>query len=230
MLPVKRESTVPAKSAFARARERFTARQEERRRETRIGFIVDATGSRHATWEQAQTIQATMFRSTAKLSALSLRLVHFGGNLLTDHGWMSDPRAVAAQMAGVHCWTGTTQIVPALRAFTDENPESRANALILIGDCFEESQEDALSATCALKSAGIRVFSFLEGKDWTAETVFRRLAEETGGKFARFGEDLPLGALCEGVALLTAGGNEAVKRLGNKKVRLLLTGPAGKQS
>ena len=58
--------------------------------------------------------------------------------------------------------------------------------------------------------------------------MFRRLAEETGGKFARFGEDLPLGALCEGVALLTAGGDQAVKRLGNKKVRqLLLTGPSG---
>ena len=228
MLPVKRETAPAAKSAFARARERFAARQEERRRETRIGFIVDATGSRHETWERAQTVQATMFRSTAKLSALSLRLVHFGGDRLADHGWMSNPRAVAARMAGVDCWIGLTQIVPALRSFATEDPESRANALILIGDCFEESQEDALAVARALKSVGIRVFSFLEGNDWTAETVFRRLAEETGGKFARFGEDLPLGALCEGVALLTAGGNEAVKRLGNKKVqRLLLTGPDG---
>ena len=170
-----------------------------------------------------------MFRSAAGLSALSLRLVHFGGNQMTDHGWMTDPRAVAARMAEVRCMTGHTQIVPALLQFAEESPESRANSLILIGDCFEESQEDALAAARALKSAGIRVFSFHEGKDWTAETVFRQLAEETGGKFARFGEDLPLGALCEGVALLTAGGDQAVKRLGNKKVRqLLLTGPSGK--
>ena len=80
MLPMKRETPPAAKSAFSRALQRFAARQEERRRETRIGFIIDATGSRDATWEQAQTIQATMFRSIAKLSALSLRLAHFGGH------------------------------------------------------------------------------------------------------------------------------------------------------
>ena len=71
MLPDETKETSPAtKSAFSRALERFAARQEERRRETRIGFIIDATGSRDATWEQAQTIQARMFRSVAHLQAL----------------------------------------------------------------------------------------------------------------------------------------------------------------
>ena len=170
-----------------------------------------------------------MFRSIAKLSALSLRLAHFGGFGLADHGWMTDPRAVAAQMASVRCITGCTQIIPALAAFAAEAPESRAHALILIGDAFEENIEEAAQLGAALKAAGIKVFSFLEGKDWTAETAFRRLAEATGGKFAQFGADLPLADLCEGAALLAAGGEKAIARLGNKRVRqLLLTGPSDK--
>jgi hypothetical protein len=229
MLPAKRNNAAVGKSAFGRARERFAARLEQRRRGARIGLIVDATGSRYQTWEQAQVIQARMFRETEKLNALSLRLVHFGGMALRDHGWMTDPHAVAARMAGVHCESGSTRIVPALRLFAAEGEESRAGAIILIGDCFEESAKDAYEAARALKRAGIRVFSFLEGNDWTAQDVFRRLAAETGGAFARFGESLPLGALCEGVALLTAGGEKAVKRLAHEKVRrLLLTGPSSK--
>jgi hypothetical protein len=247
MLPAKRDNGGADKGAFGRAlarfrktyevkpgdagraRERFPARLEQRRRSARIGMIIDATASRYRTWERAQVIQARMFRETAKLSVLSLRLVHFGGTELRDHGWMTDPRAVAARMAGVRCEGGSTQIVPALHLFAAEAEDSRAGALILIGDCFEESAEGAYEAARALRRAGIRVFSFLEGDDWTAESVFRRLAVETGGAFARFGESLPLGALCEGVALLAAGGEKAVKRLPNAKVRqLLLTGPPAK--
>lgn len=238
MLPVKRQGHIaPKKGAFARARERFNARQEEQekkeqeeqRREARIGFVIDATGSREDTWEQAQGIQAQMFRAVAGLPALHLRLVHFGGGEVRDHGWMDRPRDVATAMARVKCVTGLTQILPALRTFLFGTAEERPHALILIGDFFEEDMGEVAPLGAALKAAGIKVFSFLEGDDWTAETAFRQLATTTGGRFAKFGTDLPLADLCEGAALLAAGGEKAVARLGNKRVRqLLLTGPVGK--
>lgn len=230
MLPTKRKTheVSAGRSAFARAKERFTAKREQERRSiVRIGFIIDATGSRSATWEQALTIQGRMFRAVAKLRSLSLRLVHFGGGSVTDHGWMDNPRAIAAKMARLRCEPGYTQIVPALETFIHDAADSRANALILIGDAFEEWDAEANIAALALNGAGIRVFSFVEGNDEMAHHIFRRLADRTGGKFARFGDDLPLADLCEGVALLAAGGEEAVKRLGNRQVRrLLLTGPS----
>ena len=56
--------------------------------------------------------------------------------------------------------------------------------------------------------------------------MFRNFAEVTDGKFARFGDDLPLADLCQGVALLASGGKKALRQLGNKKVQRLLLGSA----
>jgi hypothetical protein len=92
----------------------------------------------------------------------------------------------------------------------------------LIGDCFEEDAAQAARLGHALKAAGIKVFAFLEGEDWTADAVFRGLAATTGGRFARLGDELPLDALCAGVALLTAGGAKALAQIENKQVKRLL--------
>jgi len=228
MLPAKRQKAAIEKSAFGRALARFrTEREALRCKPAGIGFLIDATGSRTHTWREALQIQEQMFRSVSGMSALSLRLVHFGGVTLTDHGWMSSPHEVAAIMREVSCVGGSTQILPGLRAFLEDGEQP--SAIILIGDCFEESASEATALALELKEAGIRVFSFHEGDEDFAATVFRELAETTGGKFARFGMELPLRDLCEGVTLLTAGGDRAVKRLSNPKVRrLLLTGPAQK--
>lgn len=226
MLPsVKKEASSPGKSAFARALERFDAH----RRGVRLGFIIDATASREATWEAGQWVQGKMFFAAAKLAPLSLRLIHFGGNEITDCGWINGSRAVAKHMAGVRCASGYTQFRPALAAFAEEAQETKADAIILIGDCFEEDTREAEALAHALKAAGIRVFAFLEGDDCRAEDVFRRLAANTGGKFARLGDDLVLHTLCKGVALLMAGGKQALAKLPDGRAKqLLLEGPSNK--
>lgn len=222
MLPTKKSTTATAGSGLL---SRAAARFREARSGTRIGFVIDATGSRAQQWEQAQTIQARMFRAAGRRSGMHLRLVHYGGGQLHDHGWQNDPRNIAAAMARVRCRSGLTQMLPALSGFADE-PDGDANAIILIGDAFEEDLEEAARIGAALKAVGIRLYAFLEGEDWTAADAFRRLAEMTGGRFAQFGDDLPLDELCQGVALLSAGGDSRLRRLKHKKVRqLLLDGP-----
>ena len=126
----------PARSA---ARWSASARSARRiNRIIRIGFIVDATGSRQATWEQAQTVQARMFQSLAALGKAELRLVHFGGGALTDHGWSNDTKMLARKMAGIRCRQGLTQVLDALDLFLfGEKPD----ALILVGDAFEEDSD-----------------------------------------------------------------------------------------
>jgi len=216
------------KNLLARAIDRYKERAELKRG-VRIGFLIDATASRENTWEQAQTIQAKMFRSASGLKALKLRLVYFGGNQLTKLGWNDNERSVAAHMAAVRCSAGLTQIIPGLEAFIDEKPENRAGAIILIGDCFEEDSAISTKTATLLKDKGIKVFSFIEGEDWTAHSVFKNLAAVTGGKFAKFGDDLPLDDLCEGVALMASGGEKALTRLKNDKVRQLLLPPSKKK-
>ncbi|MEW8092424.1 MAG: hypothetical protein AB2784_22700 [Candidatus Thiodiazotropha endolucinida] len=209
------------KRAITRYKTRAAAK-----RGVRIGFIIDATASRRKTWEEAQVIQARMFKATQDISALNLRLVHYGGENLNDLGWESDVRKIAAHMAAVRCERGLTQINDALRLFLDEAPEDKADAIILIGDSFEEDSDDTAHLTKQLKRQKIKIFSFIDGDDLTGTTVFEKLATNTGGTFAQFGEDLPLAALCEGVALLTSGGRKALRHLKNEKARLLLSGPS----
>lgn len=214
----KREGTGRLVEAYNRSKARYEAMQ----RPARIGFIIDATSSRSQTWTQAQAIQRRMFEATAKIKGISVRLVHFGGRILTNHGWQDNADRIAADMAGVACQTGLTRIIPALKTFVDEPKGKHADAIILIGDCYEEYHLDAGRLANALSIKGIRVYAFLEGEDEFAEAMFRTLADGTGGRFARFGDDMPLGDLCTGVAMLAAGGNRALKKLPNRKARKLL--------
>ncbi|MCB9959692.1 MAG: VWA domain-containing protein [Rhodospirillaceae bacterium] len=216
----------PRPSLLERAMARYKHEMAERRQGIRIGFIVDATASRSKTWEQAQTIQARMFRATAAGSVMALRLVHFGGGHVTDHGWSKDARAIAANMAKTGCVSGLTCHLRALTLFADDPPADMPTALIVTGDCFEEDLAGIERVGKALAAKKVRVFTFLEGNDWTAETAFKRLAELTGGRFARFGKELPLGDLCEGVALITRGRKRDLMMISNRQVKLLLlTGP-----
>ncbi len=222
MLPKTRNTKSATKpGALVRAARRFRQETEA----THIGVVIDATGSRAAVWEEAQRVQARMFRRLGGGSRLSLRLVHFGGGEITDHGWADSARRVARNMAAVRCRAGLTQVIPALMQFTAAPDAETARAIILIGDSFEEESRSAERAGAALKAAGIKVFSFLEGEDMAAGDAFARLAAMTGGRFARFGDELPLAALCEGVALLSAGRSDELKCIRNKAVRRLFAPP-----
>ena len=76
MLPTLTKKSVPGKkSAFGRAMDRM--REQNSKRAVRIGFVIDATASREATWEQAQQIQEKMFRALKGNSAMALRQLFF---------------------------------------------------------------------------------------------------------------------------------------------------------
>lgn len=213
--------------AIGRALERLAAKQAQART-VRIGLIVDATGSRQASWEDAQRVQGRMLESLGRTGRVLLRLIYFGGGELTACAWSSDHAALSAHMAAVRCRKGHTQILDGLRRFLREGEE--AESIILVGDAFEEDAGSAELLAALLRDSGAKIFAFLEGDDAHAARIFRKLAEATGGRFARLGAELPLGALCEGVVLLTAHGREGLRRLKHEKARLLLTRPAGQRS
>lgn len=190
-----------------------------------VGFIIDATGSRDNDWEIAQPIQARMFEKTASIGQLKLRLIHYGGNSLSAHNWEKDSRVLAAQMAEVRCSSGGTQIVEGLGVYLEDvGTQDKANSIILVGDSFEENIDELKIHGERLATAGIKVFSFLEGKDEGAEKAFQMLADMTGGAFSPFGPDMPLEDLCEGVALVSVGGAGALWRLQNANARKALQG------
>lgn len=187
-----------------------------------IGIIIDATGSRRGNWEEAQSIQRDMFREIARMR---LRLVHYGGHKVTDHGWKDDAEEVANIMAEVSCAMGGTQILESFERFLDSDSAHDTGSVIMIGDSFEEEDPDEMARR--LKDRGIPVYAFHEGDNADAAMQFQKIAEITGGKFAKFGPDMPLSDLCKGVALMTYGGESALSRLENAAARQLLSGPGG---
>jgi hypothetical protein len=202
---------------------RAVAAFRAQRRPVRIGMIIDATGSREPSWEQAQTAQLRMFRDLTGVKALQLRLMQFGGDRLSDYGWQGDALTVAKRMAAVRCQRGLTQFLSALEKFAKDS--RKADALVLVGDAFEEDESAVLFAAWNLRDRGTRIFCFREGDDPVAASAFATLAETTGGRAIALGDALPLADLCSGAALLAAGGQAALKRLPNAKARQLLLPP-----
>ena len=164
------------------------------------------------------------------MNRLHLRLISFGGSNVSDFGWSKDPKELGAKMASVRCRQGLTQYLQSLNRFLDEDG-SDLQAIILIGDMFEEDEEEAnrLATICAERE--IKLFCFLEGEDWLANDVFQRLASVTNGAFAKFEDGLFLNDLCEGVRILVTKGPKALEHHGNKRVtRLLLPAPTNRRT
>jgi|GEM_PF-3325739 len=188
----------------------------------RVGFIIDATASREANWKEAQSIQARMFEKITGVGSLQLRLVHFGGDEITDHGWQTNASEVRSAMAGVECEGGSTQILDGLKIFLADPDVAKTKSIIIVGDSFEEPLADIEPLARELSAKGIKIYAFLDGsEESTAGRAFKTLASTTGGIFSKFGKDMPLDDLCAGVALYSVGGQSALSRLQNAQARQL---------
>lgn len=179
-----------------------------------VGYIIDATASRSATWKLAQETQARMFET---INGLHLKLVHFGGNRITAHEWKADKDKVAGIMRKVSCEGGQTQIIEGLEVFLKEDSR-KPDSIIVVGDSFEESSEELVAVAHKLADRSIKVFPFQEDACTRTEENFRKLASITGGVYAKFDANMPLQDLCEGVAFMASGGFQALQKLRNKEV------------
>lgn len=202
----------------------------------RVGLFFDATGSRSEGWPAKKEIQMSMFEEIRRMGGnLNLRVMYYSGETMgeeggvKDFGWMKDPAQIAGVIRGVECAGGSTEIIPGLKKFLVDDPKEAAASVIFCGDAFEEGYgsdiESALGPVAEkLARQGTKVFTFLEGDSSNAEKAFRFLAERTGGAFAKFGSDLSLlKDLCAGVALMSVGGAQALRKLQNSQAQLLLT-------
>ncbi|QOZ26433.1 MULTISPECIES: VWA domain-containing protein [Bradyrhizobium] len=182
----------------------------------RLVFALDATMSRQPTWDMACALQADMFRETAALGSLDIRLVYYRGfNECRATGWISDSAQLARLMSKIDCRGGDTQIGRVLAETRREAVASGVRALVFVGDAMEE-RIDALCATAGeLGLLKVPAFMFQEGEDATAEKAFREIARLTGGAWCRFdpGAAAQLRELLRAAAAYAAGGRDALLQL-----------------
>jgi hypothetical protein len=194
----------------------------------RLIFALDATASREPTWDRACHIQGEMFSQTAALGGLDVQLVFYRGfGECKSSKWQSNPKELARVMTGVRCLGGQTQVGRVLSHAAKETKRRRVDALVFVGDAFEEDIDAVCHQAGALGMTGVPAFMFHEGGDPIAARAFKQIARLTKGAYCPFdhasGDRLK--ELLAAVAVYAAGGRTALlehgARTGGEGVRLL---------
>ncbi len=185
----------------------------------RLIFAMDATASRGPTWDQACQIQGEMFQATQSLGGLDIQLCYYRGcNEFSATPWLADANTLMQRIGSVSCLGGHTQIEKVLNHAVTERKNGRINAVIFIGDCFEENPDRVCQVAGSLGILGVPVFLFHEGRDTTAESIFRQIAHLSKGAYSRFdkGSAKQLKELLRAVAIFAAGGHKALTDFSNR--------------
>jgi len=186
----------------------------------RLLFALDATASRQPTWDRACHIQAEMFEATDSLGGLEIQLVFYRGfRECKASPWVSSSRELLKRMAGVQCIAGQTQIERVLTHAAREARKQPVNALVFVGDAFEEDIDAVGQKAGELGLLGVPAFVFHEGGDLIAERAFRQIARLTKGAYCPFDASSArqLKELMGAVAVYAAGGRQALEDYGRRR-------------
>jgi hypothetical protein len=97
-----------------------------------------------------------------------------------------------------------------------ESAKAKVNAIVYVGDAFEESIDAVCQTAGEIGIAGAPVFMFQEGTDPIAERAFREIARLTRGAYFRLDSSSPtvLAELLGAVAAYATGGKAALEKRG----------------
>ncbi len=182
----------------------------------RLIFALDATMSRQATWDLAQSLQGSMFEAASGIGGLEVQLVYFRGTgECRASRFVSGGKGLADLMSGIGVRAGLTQMRKVLAHARDEARCGKVGALVFVGDAMEESLDETLGLAGELALAGTKAFMFLEGDDPQARRAFQEIARVTGGVYGTFdaGSATRLAALLRAAATYAAGGRKALEAL-----------------
>ncbi len=180
----------------------------------RLIFALDATMSRQATWDMAQSVQGRMFATAAAHGGLDVQLVYYRGfSECKASRFVTGGQSLASLMTKIGVGAGQTQIEKVLRHVLDETRKSPVRALVFVGDAMEERLDVLAGLAAEIGLLGVKAFLFQEGRDSVAEQAFRKIALLTGGAYATFDLSSPerLVALLTAAAAYAAGGRRALE-------------------
>lgn len=186
----------------------------------RLIFAMDATASREPSWDRACHLQAEMFQETSTIGGLEIQLAYFRGfGEFKASGWLADPDKLLREMTAVHCLGGQTQIERLLRHAEKETQIQKVQALVFVGDSFEEDIDVVCHAAGALGMLGVPVFCFHEGGDPIARRGLEQIARLTKGAYCPFDASSAkqLRELLAAVAVYAAGGRRALENYSKHK-------------
>ena len=186
----------------------------------RLLFGMDATASRQPMWDRAANIQAEMFQATGDLGGLDIQLAFYRGfQEFKVSPWTSKPQALARLMTSVTCLAGETQIHKILKHARNEASKLSVDAIVFVGDAFEEDVDAVGKTAGELGMLGVPAFMFHEGENPLAAFAFQQIAKLSGGGYCRFDGNSAdvLRRLLSAVAIYAAGGQRALEDMAAKQ-------------
>ena len=186
----------------------------------RLIFGMDATASRQPIWDRAASIQAEMFEVTADLGSLDVQLAFYRGfQEFKVSQWTSQPKELSRLMTSVSCLAGTTQLGKMLKHARNQALRQKINALVFVGDAFEEDVDDVGCVAGELGILGLPIFMFHEGDCPLAGFAFQQIAKLSGGGYCRFDGTSGniLRRLLNAVAVYAVGGRMALEDMAAKQ-------------
>lgn len=195
----------------------------------RIIFAMDATASREPTWDLAMSLHAELFQAAGAAATeqerMAVQLVYYRGfREFHRSRWSTSPPDLLAEMTGVQCRGGLTQIHRVLEHALEETKRQGVKALVFVGDACEEDHDALAGLAGQLALFNLPCFVFQEGDDSQAARVFRDVARVTRGAHMPFaaGSADQLRALFAAVAAYAAHGRRGLDRIDHAVVRGLL--------
>ncbi len=199
---------------------RLTPFNKKADRRGRLLFAMDATASRRPAWDMAAQIQGEMFQETAALGGLEIQLAYYRGfGEFKASSWTPDEKELLRLMTSVVCLAGETQVGKVLSHAVNETKKQNINALVFVGDSFEEDIDQVGKTAGQLGLLGVPAFMFHEGGDPIAGFAFQQVAKLTNGAYCQFDAHSAqvLKELLAAVAVFAAGGPPALEDLARKR-------------
>ena len=166
-----------------------------------------------------------MFLEATDGGSIDVQLVYFRGlDECRMSGWVSGSATMLSLMSKIHCQSGETQIGKVLAHAISEKAKGRVDALVFIGDAFEEDAGKIFAQAKVLAGLKLPIFLFQEGNNPEVKAIFEEIARLTGGAYAPFSSDSArqLGELLKAVATFARGGATALAADKSEGARLLL--------
>jgi hypothetical protein len=182
-------------------------------------------------WDRIKMLQTKMFAA----GPVQIKFAYFGreGPLQTRPyvatNWVTTADDMADMMdrgrAGCVCGC-YVQISDILQHALQETRQGRVQAVVIVGDHFHGSLDNAVAIAKQLRAAGTRLFLLQQGSSPT-ERAFRTLAEETGGAYYQFNPHIErvaerLPGMLEAVTHFAIGGMAALEARDTESAVLLL--------
>ena len=180
----------------------------------RLLFTLDATASRQPTWDRAAHLQTVMFETATGLGGLEIQLAFFRGyREFKVSSWTDNCDALLRLMTSVTCLAGETQLGKVLKHARNEQKRQKIDALVFVGDSFEEDIDAVGNIAGELGLLGLPCFMFQEGSDRLTAFAFQQIAKLTAGAYHGFDISSPdiLLHLLKAVAVYASGGYKALQ-------------------